>query len=1003
MPEKEIRTKRSLMESPEFMAIPGEYVLPVLAFVIISATVGVFAGSLNQKNQVKWLLGSIGVGGAGLASWILVMGKKPHKFLGTLNQPTQYVKTFVPAPENPVEAKPAPAVVKVPGEGEKRGIESECPLICMVNYKLKGQEVGAYLLKYEGEYQIVFGFDVIPISTSLPVARYSKLSNRIGGGIDALPLGEKATFVAANFADCSSRIAELKRLQQQAPTPELKYLMSWDISRLEGLTLTSRHNPKTLKFYGSHSLGSSAYKPADWLEQQIYNLIKLFQLSKIFTRSETSVSQAELLEMLLSAYERGFFGWLLNLQRRMGMKVRPFSAHQLWEIDWPKTNRGKAPIIPQVLEVTERGLKWIVNSQKDIKTWLFWQGGPKTDYQWLWFPGKQEYVTAMVMDEIPDKSWKGERAEYDQLQDAVHALNVTPNSEIVCQLRDVSQRAAQEKQAQLAQQAFSSIQEQEKKGRQSLSGNFRLTEYEETYNDLKAGQEVVSFGWVSLLYRKSQPALSLAAHQYSYLFEENTVSRDRGYALQLWKECQPWAWNPLLLNPSNRRLHSTTDAVRGFLPLMLPHSVDRQGIEFIEPESKTPLYVDLFRRPLHFIVTGGTGSGKSVLTWSAIIFPALARGFQVSIVDNTRADGSGTFSAPAKFVGGVYYDVLKESHNLYETPDWRRLDKAEEKRKLFEDNLLDLVLGLSIAADADTQRRSKCKKVHQICFAKFWKSEQIQQRYEFAHDGGFGSTAWLEMPTLVDYLNSFLTVESLPDTTAEYEEIVTEMRLNLTALVSDPKKFNALCRPSTFRSNNPLIVYALSNLKDDEEASPFAASAHSSAIARALQYPKNLFFADEGSTIIKKPSFGGAMGALYSQGRKSDIWVGLAGQTLKTINESPAARDILDNVGVHFVGNINDGAIPILQAEGIPLHLLEKAATEFEIDPSEFCSRWIVRHKKQAWIGDYYPSFANLALSMNFADEEQLKEEFGQRYPNKYESLSKLSAYLKSKSLEAEF
>ena len=82
--------------------------------------------------------------------------------------------------------------------------------------------------------------------------------------------------------------------------------------------------------------------------------------------------------------------------------------------------------------------------------------------------------------------------------------------------------------------------------------------------------------------------------------------------------------------------------------------------------------------------------------------------------------------------------------------------------------------------------------------------------------------------------------------------------------------------------------------------------------------------------------------------------------------------------------------------------MLNKAASEFEPDPRESSSRWVVYHKKQAWIGDYYPSFANLALSMNFADEEQLKEEFQQRYPNKYECLSKLSLHLKSKSLEAE-
>jgi hypothetical protein len=167
---------------------------------------------------------------------------------------------------------------------------------------------------------------------------------------------------------------------------------------------------------------------------------------------------------------------------------------------------------------------------------------------------------------------------------------------------------------------------------------------------------------------------------------------------------------------------------------MLPNSRDQQGIEFIESESKTPLYVDFFRRPTHFIVTSATG-WKVCFTWSAIICPALAQGFQVSIIDNTRVDGSGSFSSATKFVDGVYYDVSKESRNLFETPEWRILDKAESKREFFESNLLELVLGLSIAANTNTQRRSLCKKIHQICFSKFWQSELIQKRYEFAHDG----------------------------------------------------------------------------------------------------------------------------------------------------------------------------------------------------------------------------------------------------------------------------
>jgi hypothetical protein len=139
-----------------------------------------------------------------------------------------------------------------------------------------------------------------------------------------------------------------------------------EISRVEGLTLTHRHNPKSLKFYGSYTLGSSAYKPADWLESQIHNLTKVVKLPESFRQSETSLNQAELLQMLLSAYDRGF-GWFHNLQRRMGIKIKPLSATQMWSLDWSKANKGKAPIIPQVLEITSAGLNWIPNSKRILR------------------------------------------------------------------------------------------------------------------------------------------------------------------------------------------------------------------------------------------------------------------------------------------------------------------------------------------------------------------------------------------------------------------------------------------------------------------------------------------------------------------------------------------------------------------------------------------------------------------------------------------------------------
>jgi hypothetical protein len=77
-----------------------------------------------------------------------------------LNKPTEYVKAHVPAPDNPLQSEPVPAVVKV---GESAPLKVSA---LNLHGQLKGQEIGAYLLKRKGEYQVVLGltlFQFLPI------------------------------------------------------------------------------------------------------------------------------------------------------------------------------------------------------------------------------------------------------------------------------------------------------------------------------------------------------------------------------------------------------------------------------------------------------------------------------------------------------------------------------------------------------------------------------------------------------------------------------------------------------------------------------------------------------------------------------------------------------------------------------------------------------------------------------------------------------------------------
>jgi hypothetical protein len=1003
----EIRTRRSFKKQPDFFGIPGRYIVPISFSLVAAITVAVYAGSLDPKNSNLYLLVGAGVGSVGLATWLMLMGGKPYKFQGTMQAQPTFVKTFVQAPlENPTAAQRIPNQISSAGHAV-RPIEKGNSLLCYIDFQLKQQNVGAYLLRHNNQYKVVFGFAITPLSPNLSPDMYAQRGMVLEEGFKDLPKDENPTFVAVNSADCRQRLAELDRWIEQAPSAELKFLLSWEKHRVISLTRTDRHNPKQLRFYGTFHLGNAGYQPQDWLEKQIAGILEIPKLAAVLQglNMGQQVSYAELRAMLIRAFERGYLNWVNYLTQRLELQVRPYSVNELWEIDWQKANSGITPVIPQVLQVSETDCTWQVNDPRDIKTWLFWGGAHTTDYQWLKMPGNGDTISVCVMDLLPNITWAGTDKDYQQFTYAAKALNTIPNSEVVVQLRAVNQEAAQANQMLLAKQSYGSMNAAANQGRSEIAAGWNFEEYRDTYESLRAGGHVVSFAWTGFVHRKSNrrysgvERLAIDTATFCKQFADGTVNRDLGFVKQFWQEAQPWSWNPLLYQPCDRRLKDTTAALKGFIPLMVAQSRDTGGVEFIDPVGKTPLYVDVFKTPQHFLVVGGTGAGKSVLMWSGIIIQALALGMQVVIIDNTRDDGSGSFDAGTRFLNGIYYDVTQESHNIFEAPDWRKIADASSKRNLFEANLQSSLLGLAIPSDASDEKRADAKLILGLCLNAFWADAHLQRRYNQAHDAGFGSSAWQAMPTLSDFLD-FLDIRYLPDATPDLVQALQKMRLRLTAFIQSPIG-KALCQPSTFNSDNPLIVYALSNVKDDQEALPFALSARASAINRALRYGNTLVITDESSILLKNPSFAEGQGILCSQGRKSNIWVGMAGQSLSSINASTAARDILNNISIYFISR--PGSISELAQEGIPLHLLQEAATRFDTDPKSFSKRWLISQPRdnEHWVGDFYPSFAALADCMNAGHEVRLKTEFSDRYADKFQCRAELAKHLQSLSYEA--
>ncbi|PSB43161.1 hypothetical protein C7B80_25105 [Cyanosarcina cf. burmensis CCALA 770] len=1007
---KEIRTRRVFKKQPGLMFIPGEYLLPVSVIVGICLFIAIILISLDGERWIEYVFCTGAILIISFGSYVLVVGKDYYKFQQTLQKPKAYIKAYLKAMVSPLSSRRVSKKIKV-GKKLHNTIESTCRLHCALEYQIEGRRVGAFLLREGNAYKIVFGFKLEPISPFLESVTYRSIGERLTEGLKDLPIREFPKIVARNVADCTERLAELTALQNKAPTSELKFLYAWELDRVISLTRTLRHNPKYLDFYGTYQLKNSVYQAEGWLEEQIALFLSAIKLKT--SSSSKEIDSTQFSNLLYQAFERGFRNWELFIEDRIGLKMRPYTIDEMYQLEWEENNGGKPPVLneedlehgslPQVLVVRQNNIQWKVNHSTDIKTWLFQSGPPDSDRQWIKLPGAKKVMSVVAMSLLPQKTWEP-GTEKIQLEYAVKGLNAVPNSRVVVQLHQTNQEAIQQRLLDLSNQAWANIRGDALVGRQNLAGSVNFEDAKQVYEDLRRDGHAIDFSWIGIVERQIQTStktaldkLAIATQRFTSKYSQGTVVREDGYTEQYWQESRALSWNPLLTNP-DRQQREVTTVVKAFLPIMLPRSKDRAGLEFIDSVSKTPLYIE---DPKHFIICGTTGAGKSVLASCGIFLRDLAEGFNVFIIDNTRADGSGSFDEFTKFNHGNYFDVTKEGHNLFETLDWNTIEGGQDKKDVYESNLKLALRGLCLSEDINLQRKTDADLILAHCLDTFWKNTEVQKRYEWAHQAGFGTTAWQEMPTFNTFL-PFLSADSLPEKNVEFSELISRMNITLKAFLKSPIG-RAISKPSSFRSDAKLIVFALANIKDDREALPVAIMSYSSAILRALMTGKTRFFIDEMNTLVKRSAIADLAGEVAAQGRKSNIWLGLSGQSLAAIYKCSAAEDILKNIQTYFTGKItSDGLKDFINPltgnyDSVPEHLLRQAVSDFEIPRAEMCSRWIVSSRGEHWIGDFYPGFASFALTMNAADEMNMKIQ-SRELKNKYQRWANLAHNLKENS-----
>lgn len=193
-----------------------------------------------------------------------------------------------------------------------------------------------------------------------------------------------------------------------------------------------------------------------------------------------------------------------------------------------------------------------------------------------------------------------------------------------------------------------------------------------------------------------------------------------------------------------------------------------------------------------------------------------------------------------------------------------------------------------------------------------------------------------------------------------------------------------------------MLVFALRNLSNDEDAAILSLSAYSAALRRALASTASIFFIDESPILFEYDSIAALVGRLCANGAKSGIRVILSAQDPDTIATSPSGAKIFQNLSTRLIGRIQptaaDSFVNILK---YPPEIIYKNSTEsFFPRRSGMYSQWLLDDNGIYTYCRYYPSAELLAAVANNPEEQAARAIAFQKHSDKFIAIKEFSKQL---------
>jgi hypothetical protein len=864
------------------------------------------------------------------------------------------------------------------------------PLAGLVEIEMKGRNLGALMLQpNKNRFCFVFGFTASGIHDTLRPDQLPPTITSLESGLKELLPNERMTIHLSSFNGDEDRQTDLDALINQAPSSELRLILMSEKARAQELKQMGVRKPKSLKIYVTYTIesGQKTTVEADWIEKSLARVMTLWET---FKGGAESLEVERYQDMIARAFTDGYLRWEQLLNIKMGLDVKPMSVEKLWGNLWHRFNLSEVPAVPQRLVYRDNQLSEEIVSETHPTTLLI-QGEqghstvPIADRRWLKVKGK--YVGAMTFTNKPG-GFLNVQSQLRYLWEVLCRPHVF-DTEIFCQITPANPHLLRTNVQRILKQSNVTASLAQEKRSIDVGAHIKTKRSVQAQEKLYEGALPVNIGVVFLIHRDKIAQLDEACAAFSDCFQlPAKVIRETEITWQLWLQTLPISWEKLLGKPYRRQLTYLSSEAPGLMPLTVTRAVSPSGFEMIADEGGSPIRINFIEEHRNIAVFGTTRSGKSVMV-SGMLTEALASGLPIVALDYPKPDGTSTFTDYAGFLKprAAYFDIGKESNNLMEMPDLRGMDE-EQRRERFEDykSFLESAIVTMVlpSAQEDALLEQTVRSLIGKALTLFFEDPGIQYRYTTALEEGFGSDAWKRTPTLNDFLK-FCTVEKLgiEDASGLIRNGQSQIQLQLEYWLNS-RVGRAIGQPSSFPTDAQLLVFALRNLSNENEAAILSLSAYSAALRRALASPRSVFFIDESPILFAYRTIAQLIGRLCANGAKAGIRVFLSGQDPDTICNSVAGHQIMQNMSTRMVGRIQPMAIEsfvrLLQYERT---IIAKNASEsFFPKRSELYSNWLLDIDGVFIYCRYYPSSVQLAIVANNPDEQLARSRVMLQHPS---------------------